>query len=577
MITDRPSREAPTQGPSQAPEAGVMRGQVVDLPSLLVHQRFEQRASEAPDSTALVHEDVRWSYGALNERANRLAHHLRRGGIQVGDAVGVCIGRTPELILAVLGVLKSGACYVPIDPAYPVERILMMVEEVPRMRLVLVSRETRARVDSRTTLALDEEWGSIAGSASSYPEGKAPEGKVPEGKAPEGKAPAGKPPEGNPEGVVGPRDLSYIVFTSGSTGLPKATAVMHQGWSNLLHWFVSEFSISREDRNLLVSSFGFDLTQRSIAMPLVAGGELHLLPERHFDQGAVVGALQRSAISLINCSPSLFYPVAQAAAEQPTAQLPALRCVFLGGEPISSSRIAAWANLHPHAGILNVYGVAECSDVSTWYRLHDYQRYAASSVPLGIPIYNTAVYVADESLAGVPPGEVGEICVGGIGVGRGYVNDATLTAERFVEAPSDSGTAGTIYRTGDLGKTLPDGTLAYMGRVDHQVKIRGMRIELGDIEAALRQCPGVRDAVVTKRTFAEGDERLVAFLVEDTAGNGRGPTTAKRLRENLKRTLPEWMVPSLFLALQEFPLNPNGKVDRTALSRVEIRPGPAAS
>jgi amino acid adenylation domain-containing protein len=523
-----------------------MQGKVVDLPFLLLHQQFEKRASDAPDRTALVFEGVRWSYGALNERANRLAHHLRRGGVKAGDAVGVCIGRTPELILAVLGVLKSGACYVPIDPSYPVERILLMVEDLPQMRLVLVSRETRARIDSRTTLALDEEWAAIASS-----------------------------PGSNPEGGAGAQDLAYIVFTSGSTGRPKATAILHQGWLNLLYWFVSDFSISHEDRCLLVSSFGFDITQRSIAMPLIAGGELQLLPERHFDRASIMGALQRNEITLINCSPSVFYPVAQSALERDGVELPALRYVFLGGEPIASSRIEAWAARHPHTGIINVYGVAECSDVSTWYRLEDYQRYAASSVPLGTPIYNSAAYVADESLAEVAAGEVGEICLGGIGVGRGYVNDAALTAERFVEAPSSLGTARTVYRTGDLGKVLPDGNLGYVGRVDYQVKIRGMRIELGDIEAALRQCSGVRDAVVTKRIFAEGDERLVAFLVEDTAGNGPGSTTAKRLREELKRTLPAWMVPNLFLALREFPLSPNGKIDRSALSRVEIRPGPA--
>lgn len=521
----------------------MMQGKVVASPAQLVHQRFEERASDAPDRTALVYEDVRWSYGELNKRANQLAHHLRRGGVKAGDAVGVCIGRTPELVLAVLGVLKSGACYVPIDPSYPVERILMMMEDVPQMRLVLVSKETRARVESRNTLALDEEWDRIAGASSS-----------------------------NPEGCVEAQDLAYIVFTSGSTGRPKAAAVMHLGWSNLLHWFTTEFSVSSADRCLLVSSFGFDITQRGIAMALVMGGELHLFPEGHFDRTAVVSTLQGNEITLINCSPSLFYPVAQGAAEPHAAQLPALRCVFLGGEAISSSRIEAWAGRHPHTAIVNVYGVAECSDVSTSYRLHDYPRYATSSVPLGNPIYNTAVYVVDENLAEVAPGEVGEICLGGFGVGRGYVNDTALTRERFVEAPSGLGITGTIYRTGDLGKVQPDGTLAFVGREDHQVKIRGMRIELGDIEAALRRCPGVREAVVTKRIFGEGDERLVAFLVEDDAArNGQG-STAKRLRQKLKRALPEWMVPNLFLAVPELPLNPNGKVDRAALSRIEVRP-----
>lgn len=520
-----------------------MLGKVVALPSLLVHQQFEQRTSDAPDRTALVYEDVRWSYGVLNERANQLAHHLRREGVKAGDAVGICMARTPELVLAVLGVLKSGACYVPIDPTYPVDRIHKMVEDVPQMRLVLASRETRAQVDSKPVLALDEEWDRISGC-----------------------------PGGNPEAGAGEQDLAYIVFTSGSTGRPKATAVTHLGWANLLYWFVNEFSISSADRCLLVSSFGFDLTQRAMVMALVAGGELHLLPDRNFDRGFMVGALERNGITLINCSPSLFYPVAQGAATQPTEELPAFRCVFLGGEAIAASRIEAWARRHPHTAIVNVYGVAECSDVSTWYRLHDYPRYVASSVPLGTAIYNTAVHVADETLAEVAPGEVGEICLGGIGVGKGYVNDAALTAERFVTAPGYFETAGTIYRTGDLGKILPDGTLAYMGRADHQVKIRGRRIELGDVEAALRRCPGVRDAVVLKRVFGEGDERLVAFVVEDeAAGNGQGSSSGKRLRQELKRLLPEWMVPNLFMAMGELPLNPNGKVDRKALSQMEVR------
>lgn len=522
-----------------------MLGKVVALPSLLVHEQFEQRTADAPDKTALVYEDIRWSYGVLNERANQLAHYLRREGIKAGDAVGICMGRTPELILAVLGVLKSGACYVPIDPSYPVDRILMMVEDLPQMRLVLASRETRAQVGSRPILALDEEWGRVSGLPSS-----------------------------NPEAGAGEQDLAYVVFTSGSTGRPKATAVMHLGWSNLLYWFVNEFSISSADRCLLVSSFGFDLTQRSLAMPLVAGGELHLLPEKNFDRGFMVGALQGNEITLINCSPSLFYPVAQGAEKQQIAELPSLRCVFLGGEAIAASRIEAWARRHPHTMFVNVYGVAECSDVSTWYRLHDYQRYVASSVPLGTPIYNTAVHVADETLAEVAPGEVGEICLGGIGVGRGYVNNAALTGERFVEAPSYFETAGTVYRTGDLGKVLPDGTLAYVGRMDHQVKIRGRRIELGEIEAALRRCSGVRDAVVIRRVFAEGDERIVAFLVEDEA-NEQGSISVRPLRQELKRILPEWMVPNLFLPMRELPLNPNGKVDRSALSQVEIRRRPA--
>jgi amino acid adenylation domain-containing protein len=497
-----------------------------------VHELFEAHVERAPDRIALVDGDRRLSYRELDERANRLAHHLQKLGVTANSPVGICMNRSAELVVAVLAVLKAGGAYVPYDPTYPKERVATMLEDV-RLKVLLTRETLLDRLPERRPriVCLDRDWETIAPN-----------------------------PAGKPEKRSGPEDLCYIIFTSGSTGRPKAAAVQHRGWTNLLHWFVDEFSIGPADKNLVMSSISFDITQRSMAMPLVSGGELHLVPDG-YDPDLILRTLHAERITLLNCAPSTFYPLL----ERPEASregLRSLRCLFLGGEAISASRLMSWATSKERtAEIANVYGAAECSDVSSFYRLHDFERYARTSVPIGKPIYNHRVYILDEELRLLPAGVVGEICLAGDGVGRGYVNDAALTARKFVVDPFGEGGAQ-LYRTGDLGRYLPDGNLEFVGRIDHQVKIRGLRIELGEIETLLRALPGIKEAVAVATEHAPGDWRLTGYY---TCTEDEPAESEDALRDALARKLPAYMVPNHFVRLREMPLNPNGKIDREAL------------
>jgi amino acid adenylation domain-containing protein len=497
-----------------------------------VHELFEAHAERAPASIALVDGDRRLTYRELDERANRLAHHLQKLGVTANAPVGICMNRSAELVVSVLAVLKAGGAYVPYDPTYPKERVAAMLEDV-RLKVLLTRETLLERLPERKprVVCLDRDW-----------EGIAPN------------------PAGKPEKRSGPHDLCYVIFTSGSTGRPKAAAVQHRGWTNLLHWFVDEFGIGPADKNLVMSSISFDITQRSMAMPLVSGGELHLVPDG-YDPDLILRTLHEERITLLNCAPSTFYPLL----ERPEADRPglrSLRCLFLGGEAISASRLMSWATSQERtAEIVNVYGAAECSDVSSFYCLHDFERYARTSVPIGKPIYNHRVYILDEELRLMPTGVVGEICLAGDGVGRGYINDAALTAKKFVVDPFGENGAQ-LYRTGDLGRYLPDGNLEFVGRIDHQVKIRGLRIELGEIETLLRAHPGVKEAVAVATEHAPGDWRLTAYF---TCTEAEPAVSEDSLRDALARKLPAYMVPNLFVRLREMPLNPNGKIDREAL------------
>jgi amino acid adenylation domain-containing protein len=368
----------------------------------------------------------------------------------------------------------------------------------------------------------------------------------------------------NPEPLGTLDDLCYVIFTSGSTGRAKAAAVPHSGWTNLMNWFDTEFNVNSEDRVLVISSFSFDITQRSIMMPLIVGAELHLLESKYYDPSLILQTIDARQITLLNSAPSTFYPLVEKSTKA-ALKLKSLRIVFLGGEAISASRIRAWAESNEcQAEIVNVYGVAECSDVSTFHRLKDYRKYTSTSVPLGRPIYNSQAYVVDEDLKPVEGGAIGEICLAGDGVGRGYINDAELTARKFVQNPFTPGTL--LYKTGDLGRFLPNGVLEYRGRVDNQVKVNGVRVELGDIETALRQNPIVSEAVVITKEFGDNDHRLVACVVLQR--RIRKEDIGPRIRSFLRERLPENLIPSDVIPLDEIPLTPNGKIDRKALQEL---------
>ncbi|HWM92612.1 MAG TPA: amino acid adenylation domain-containing protein [Thermoanaerobaculia bacterium] len=503
-----------------------------------VHELFEAQVERAPEQTALVDGNLRLSYRELDQRANQLAHYLQGMGVTANAPVGICLNRSADLVVAVLAVLKAGGAYVPYDPTYPTERMSAMLEDV-KLKVLLTRQTLLERLPKRKprVVCVDNEWPVIT-----------------------------QEPTDRPLRHSGPDDLCYIIFTSGSTGRPKSAAVYHRGWTNLLCWFLREFSISPLDKNLVMSSISFDITQRSMAMPLTSGGELHLVPDG-YDPNLIRRILREEQITLLNCAPSTFYPLIESAETGRFTSVRSLRCLFLGGEAISASRLMSWALSNDcSTELVNVYGAAECSDVSSFYRLHDFARYARTSVPIGKPIDNSRVYLLDESLRLVPIGAVGEICLAGDGVGRGYINDPALTARKFLDDPFAGETGGRLYRTGDLGRYLADGTLEFLGRMDHQVKIRGLRIELGEIETLLRAHPRVKEAVAVAAEHVQGDQRLTAYYTcagPDAAEAGN--RLEEELREVLAQKLPAYMIPNLFVRLGEMPLNPNGKIDREAL------------
>jgi D-alanine--poly(phosphoribitol) ligase subunit 1 len=517
-----------------------------------VHRTFERHATQHPARAALTCGEVVYSYGDLDAEANRLAHHLVSRGIGRASLVGVCLDRSPQLVIAILAVLKAGAAYVPLDPTYPADRLRLMLDQFADMQLVFAASTTRARVQ-RASLeileidALGDELSVL--------------------------------PTTSPRPDITGQDLCYVVFTSGSTGVPKATAVRHEGWCNLLNWLALEFDLTPESSNLMVSSFGFDISQRSLLTPLFTGATLHLLPSRHFDVMLACRTIRELGIRTLHCAPSSLYLMLDRDASDGTDGLRSIDFVFVGGEPLSGGRVAGWATRPTNRSkLVNVYGVAECTDVSSSHVLADYQHYVLGGVPIGMPIYNVDIHILNDELRPVRRDETGEICISGSGVGAGYLNASAIDEQRFQTVVGDDGEIG-VYRTGDLGYVSDAGELMYVGRVDAQVKVRGMRIDLGDVEAAIRADETVHDAVVLSvREERSQEVELVAFVVPSgpPAGAVDGDGFDERaLRAAMLASLPEVMVPQRFLVQTGFPLSPNGKIDRNALAMSARQPAPA--
>lgn len=506
-----------------------------------VHQLFEQQAARTPDAVAVELHGSHLTYRQLNERANQLAHFLRRRGVKPGCLVGISLERSLEVVVGIYGILKAGGAYVPLDPAYPRERLAYMLEAAQVRVLVMQASVAASFVSTPNVerVKLDQDLPAISLESRE-----------------------------NPEPLATPDDLIYVIFTSGSTGRPKGAAVYHRGFTNLMHWFVTEFGITETDRTLLISSLSFDLTQKNLYASLIRGGTLHLYPPGPYDVPLLARLIQERGITLLNCTPSAFYPLVEPPVEQTLRGLGTLRIVFLGGEPISIPRLRPWLT-HPtcRAEIANTYGPTECTDICGSYRLSRGNLDRYDFVPLGRPVYNVQLAIVDAALEPCSIGVPGELCVAGTGVGAGYLNDSEMTAAKFVANPFPEIPGTKLYRTGDQARWLPDGVIEFLGRLDHQVKIRGFRIELHEIENVLNAHPAVREAVViVKDAGGTGtDPRLHCYY---TLKNG-ATVDAAGLRDFVRSRLPEYMAPAAFHALSQFPLSPNGKVDRKALPGAE--------
>ncbi|MBB3105495.1 amino acid adenylation domain-containing protein, partial [Azomonas macrocytogenes] len=496
-------------------------------------------------ATAVVFGEQHLSYDQLNRQANRLAHKLREQGVGPDVLVGIAVERSLEMIVGLLAILKAGGAYVPLDPAYPKDRLAYMIED-SGIGLLLTQSPLLERLSipgSVHSLCLDR----MDEELSAYP-------------------------DSNLENLAQPENLAYVIYTSGSTGQPKGTALRHNSFVNLLHWFQQRCELTAQDKVLLISSYSFDLTQKNLHGILCAGGQLHIpAGTTGYDPDAYRQQIAEHGITLINCAPSAFYPLLQGGHY---AGLASLRHVLLGGEPISLAELSDWLSAPQSETVRlhNTYGPTECTDVVVAHTLENLTAYAGHSMPTGRPLPGVQTYILDNGGYPVAPGVIGELHIGGFCVGEGYWHKAGLTAERFIPDPFDD-QGGRLYRTGDLARYRADGVIEYMGRIDHQVKIRGFRIELGEIEARLQQHLAVREAVVIDIDGSSG-KQLAGYLVPSDpsvlASEERQLALRSELKEHLKTTLPDYMVPAHLILLERMSLTPNGKLDRKALPRPDI-------
>ncbi|BCK68043.1 hypothetical protein Srufu_019960 [Streptomyces libani subsp. rufus] len=475
----------------------------VEVPGASLSELFEARVRRAPDATAVVCGAQSLSYGELNARANRLGHWLIGQGVGPEKLVGVELPRSVELVVAVLAVLKAGGAYVPLDPDYPAERRAFML------------------ADAAPVLVLDE--AALTRDVSGFP-------------------------ESDPGVAVRLEHPAYVIYTSGSTGTPKGVVVSHSGVASLVHAQVERFAVTSASRVLLFASPSFDAALSEMAMSFASGAALVVSPAGGLAGEALAETLTEHGVTHVTLPPS----VLGALSAGTESTLPALETVVLAGEAASPELVARWS---ANRRVVNAYGPTEstvCVSMSGALT-------GDGVVPMGRPLANTRVFVLDEALRPVPAGVAGELYVSGAGLARGYVKRAGLTAERFVASPFEPGAR--MYRTGDLVRWRADGQLEYLGRADEQVKVRGFRIEPGEIESLLVDREGVRQAVVVAREDTPGDQRLVAYVVPD--GDARVEPSA--LSAELEERLPQYMVPSAVTVLDGLPLTPNGKLDRKAL------------
>src|SRR5215210_4108584 len=513
------------------------------FPERTIHGLFAEQAAARPDAVAVSWEAGEMSYGELDRRSGEIARHLRRLGVAPDARVALVTQRSPKMVAALLGILKAGGGYLPLDPSYPRERLA----------LLLADAAPAAVVGPRHLLA------ALPG-ISNGPDG-APRLAF-EDALSEADTGADAPPTVLRSADVPPASLAYVLYTSGSTGTPKGVEVSHRAVVRLVR-DTAYAAFGPGEVFLQLSPMSFDLATFEIWGPLLNGGRLALLPPGPFTVAGLYAAVERHRVTTIWLTSGLFH----LAVEEGLAPLGGLRQLVAGGDVLSRPHVLRALEALPDADLINGYGPTENTTFSTTHRLRDGLPAGEPSVPIGRPIAASRAYVLDRSLTPLPAGCVGELYVGGAGVARGYLGRPALTAERFLPDPFSADPRGEerLYRTGDLARWRPDGTLDFLGRADFQVKVRGFRVEPGEVETALLGHPGVREAVVTAAKEAAGGHRLVAWYVPE---GGDGPAPAE-LRAHLRESLPEHMVPSLFVPLAELPLNANGKVDRRALPSPE--------
>ncbi|MET0236435.1 MAG: amino acid adenylation domain-containing protein [Kibdelosporangium sp.] len=498
-----------------------------------LHQLVERQADQCPHEIAVTFGPDRLTYRELDMAANRLAHHLISLGVGPDVAVCVLLDRSIDLLVGLLGVLKAGGCYVPLEPSYPASRLAFMAAETAAP--VLLTRSNLAgRVPAAawTVVTMDTDRERI-----------------------------GRLPAHRPVSAVTPDNLAYIIYTSGSTGTPKGVMALHRGVVHYLAWCGWKYRAHEGTGAPVHSPVSFDLTVTGLFLPLMYGRTVTLIPE---DEHPVVGLGDRLAddadFTFVKLTPGHLPLLAQCLSESATTAAAGARWLVVGGEQLTAEQLAFWREHAPNVMVANEYGHTETS-VACVMECQPVERLTSSPVSIGRPFWNTQLYVVDDELNLVPPGVPGELLTGGVGVTRGYWSRPALTAEKFI--PNPFGT-GRVYRSGDVVRYLPDGRLEFVARLDRQLKVRGFRVEPGEIEARITAYPGVRQAVVAIRQDRRGTPRLTAYLESAPA------VSTKELGAFVRELLPEYMVPERVITLDAFPLTPNGKIDHGKLAGLDL-------
>jgi amino acid adenylation domain-containing protein len=500
------------------------------FPNVCAHELFEQQVARDPDAVAVVFEGRRLTYRELNQRANQVAHFLRKQGVGPESLVGVSLKRCPELVVGLLGVWKAGGAYVPLDPAYPPERLAFMVGDAG-IRMLLTDASCKSLFPSVAdkAICLDSEWSTLEGE-----------------------------PTNNPSAAAVPANLAYVMYTSGSTGQPKGAMILHRGLVNYLHWAIKAYGVEAGGSVPVHSSISFDLTVTSLYPVLLAGGHAELLPEDVGAQNLLTALRRQGRRSLVKITPAHLDLLGQQL--NPGAMAGLTKTFVIGGENLLAESVQVWRDFAPGTRLINEYGPTETVVGCCVYEVQTGDP-ESGSIPIGRPIANTQLYILDPEMQPVPLGEMGELYIGGAGVARGYLNRPELTQERFLVDRFSGREGARLYKTGDLARYRPDKTLEYLGRVDNQVKIRGYRIELGEIESTLAGHPAVQACAVLAREDSPGNKQLVAYAVL----RQREAKVVEDISTFLEQRLPEYMVPAQFVLLDALPLTQNGKVDRKAL------------
>ncbi len=495
-----------------------------------INQLFEEQAERTPDNIAVVYEDHKLTYRELNERTNQLARVLRDKGVGSDSIVGIMVERSLEMIVGIMGVLKAGGAYLPIDPEYPDDRISYILEDSKAELILTQSKYVKNIEFDGEILNLESEQ--------SYSK-----------------------EEAKLENINSPKDLAYIIYTSGSTGNPKGVMIEHESAINTLTEMERNYPLTKEDVYLLKTSYTFDVSVTEIFGWFIGNGKLAILnPGEEKDVIGILNAIEKYKVTHVNFVPSMLNVLLEGLDERNVNKLNSLKYVFAAGEALSKETVNRFYRLIRTAELENIYGPTETTIYVTRYSLKNFDK-ETKNIAIGKPLSNIKAYIIDKNSNIQPIGIRGELCFAGIGLGRGYLNRPELTAEKFVENPFVLGER--MYKTGDLARWLPDGNIEYLGRIDHQVKIRGYRIELGEIENKLLSHEDVKETAVIAIDDNSGNKYICAYVVSE------GELTVSALRAYLSKDLPDYMIPSYFIQLEKLPLTKNGKVDRKALPKLE--------